>query len=173
MLKFINGMVDRLFAVAGGLALSQAPLFMLQYTQRLAGHVQELQLQVAMMRQAASLTGKSLEQYVGKFLASQDPDFLSQGILMQKMTVRADLMARQLHALQEATPLSRPFIFLSHINWEIARPTLKAFEPGLSFTLETGLYMVVGIALGYASYSLVRLGLRRMGRLLPFRQVDS
>lgn len=56
MIKWIGGLIDRIFAVVGALACLQFPLFLQQYQQHLSGHVVELQIQIQAMQRAASVT---------------------------------------------------------------------------------------------------------------------
>lgn len=67
MIKWISSLIDRIFAAVGGVLFSQAPLFMKQYAQQLSGHAAELRFQVDAMKQAASNSGKTLEQFIQKF----------------------------------------------------------------------------------------------------------
>lgn len=62
MFKWIGGLMDRACAVVGAVVFAQAPLFMQQYSQQLIGRTAELKLQVDGMKQAANLSGKTLEQ---------------------------------------------------------------------------------------------------------------
>lgn len=152
MVKWIKGFLDRAFAVAGALLLSQAPLFMQQYQQRLAGHVAELQLQIEMMRQAAALSGKTLNQFVQKFLASQDLDFVRQGEIMQSMVQRWESLSEGYIAMNNAVPFLKPFVFLAHLNYEIAKTTFEAFNIGISLSLEGFVYALFGIIIGYFTF---------------------
>jgi hypothetical protein len=66
--------------VIGAFVASQIPEFIQQYTQRLAGHVNELYRLLNQMRQVASYSNKTLDQYIQKFITSSDPDFARQGV---------------------------------------------------------------------------------------------
>lgn len=160
MFKWFGGLLDRICAVAGALAFSQVPLFMQQYKQQLSGHVVELQLQVKAMRQAAMLTGKTLEQFIGKFSSSTDGDFARQGEIMHAMVLRWQALTDGFTALNEASTFSAPFVFLSHFNLEIAKETAGAFSPGIPLSLEGGVWAVIGIAAGYLLFYTVKRGLR-------------
>lgn len=166
MFKWIGGLIDRIFAVIGALTFSQFPLFLQQYQQHLYGHVAELQMQVQAMKNAASATGKSLQQYVVKFLNSGDQDFQHQGELINSMIQRYQKLQEGYQALHEAPLYSKPIMFLKYFDWEIAQSTWKSFEVGFSFNIEGIIYAFAGIVCGLFCYWLIRKGLK--GLLKPF-----
>lgn len=152
MLKWIGGFIDRIFAVAGALALSQFPLFMQQYQQHLSGRVAELQMQVQAMRNAAALTGKSLQQYVMKFLQNGDADFKNQGAIMNSMVERYNHLTEGYNALHDSSIFSKPVMFIRYFDWDIAQSTWQSFEIGFSFSLEVFIYAALGIVVGLFAY---------------------
>lgn len=152
MWNWIVTMLDRVFAVAGALLFSQVPTFMQQYGQQLTGHVQELKLQLDLMTQTALKSGKTLDQYIHKFLQFSDHDVSNQGQLMQDMVIRYQTLSEASLALNHASAFSKPFVFLNHFYPEIASSTLSFFTPSLSFTLEGGAYVLIGILFGYSIF---------------------
>ena len=139
----------------GALAFSQLPLFMQQYQHHLSGHVAELKTQIQSMINAASLTGKSLQQYVIKFLKSEDLDFRNQGELMTDMIHRYDNLRAGHNALQESSIYAKPMIFIRHLDWDIAQSTWKSFEVGFSFSMDGLAYAVIGIVFGLSLFWLL------------------
>lgn len=154
MLKWINGLIDRIFVVIFALIFSQAPLFMQQYKQQLSGHVAELHIQIDSMRRAAQISGKTLDVYIRKFLQNADPDFSRQGELMQGMTNRYSNLLNAYQALNDATVYSRPFAFIKHVNLDIAKRTLHNYEFGFLFSIEGLAYALLGGTVGYFIYAL-------------------
>jgi Protein of unknown function (DUF2937) len=155
MFRWVGGILDRIFVVVGALLFSQAPLFMHQYRQQLAGHVAELQLQVEVMRNAALLSGKTLEQFVSKFLQSSDTDFSRQGQIMQGMVQRWHELSEGLHSLDNSSIWARPIAFFSHFNIQVAKSTLNSFTIGIPITMEGLIYAILGIFFGYALFHLI------------------
>lgn len=156
MWNWIVTMLDRIFAVAGAILFSQAPTFIQQYGQQLAGHVQELKLQLDLMSQIASKSGKSLDQYIHKFLQYSDSDISSQGQLMRDMTVRYQTLSEASVALNNASVFAKPLVFLSHFYSDIASSTFAFFTPGFIFNLEGITYAFGGILFGYAVFFLIK-----------------
>lgn len=165
MIKWLGSLFERLVAIAGAVALSQAPLFMTQYMHQMAGHVAELQHQVTSVNQVAMQGGKSLESFILKFVTNPDPDFHAQGLLMQQMVHRWHKLSEGLYSLQHAAIWEKPFIFLKHFDSGVMHDTSRTFEPGVPLTLEGALYACVGLVLATCLFKLIRLGLVALFRI--------
>ena len=152
MRNYFFGFIDRLLVVVGALIFSQAPQFFSQYMHRLAGHAEELKIHTAAISQAALNNGKELPEYLMKFSSHQDPDISLHGQMMQGMLDRFTELSQSLTAMQSATPLSRPFVFLKHFNFDIVKATAVNFQPGIQLTAEGALYAVAGMGIGYLSF---------------------
>lgn len=149
MFLFIRALFDRIFAVIGALLFIQIPLFIQQYSQSLAGHIDELKYQINIMQAAASETGKTLPQYVDKFVQSGDVDFSNQGYIIQAMIERWQSLSNGLSALQQANVFTKPYVFFSNLNFDIARSTLHSYNFGISLSFEGLMYGIIGIFFGY------------------------
>jgi len=158
--------MDRLFVVLGAFMGAQIPEFIQQYRQRLAGHVAELNRILDDLRQIAQHSNKTLGEYIGKFMSSSDPDFSQQGIFMQEMTMRWEKLNDALINLTNSSGFLRPYVFLRDLQVEIARSTLRDFQPGINVTVEGVCYTLLGAALGYGVYRLLALAARSMVKLL-------
>ena len=165
MFRWCGKLIDRILVVTGALIFAQAPLFMQQYSHRLAGHVAELRYQLNQLRIVAENSGKSFEAYIQKFLDAGDADFVGQGELMQGMITRSNDLSQSLSAITEASPLTRPFAFLSNFDTDILQGTLQSFTIGVPLTLESGLYALVGILVGYGIYRILCRIVCTIGRL--------
>ncbi|CUI16805.1 conserved hypothetical protein [Candidatus Protochlamydia naegleriophila] len=163
--QLMDRILDRLFVVMGAFIGSQIPEFMQQYTQRLAGHVSELNHLLDGLRQVAANSGKTLEEYIHKFVINGDPDFVRQGEFMQGMVSRWQELSQALTHLTESSFLGRPFVFFTELNYPIAKAAFAAYQPGLNLTLEGLSYTGIGILTGYFFYQLlskiVAIGCRR------------
>lgn len=156
MFKLINGLLDRMCAAAGAILFLQAPLFIRQYMQQLSGHTEELRIQVQAMQKAATHSGKTLAQYIQKFIESGDVDYAHQGEIMLSLVERWHNFSETLAALQNSSVFSRPFLFLSNLNWDIFKSTWHNFAFGLPFNLEGIVYAAAGIIFGLTVYYLMR-----------------
>lgn len=153
--------IDRCFAVAGALILMQAPEFMQQYQQVLAGQVAELEYQVGLVEQVAAKSGKTMQVYIEKFLESGDADFVEQGKLIEGMIKRCTKMKEALTSLQVAKWWSKPFRFVATLQPPVAKTAYTHFQPGLALSWEGGLFALIGVILGYGTFHLLTLPFKR------------
>lgn len=165
MFKCVGGLLDRICAVLGAVLFLQIPLFIQDYQIELKGHVSELEWQVSLIQEAAKFSGKSLEQYIHKFLVSGDVDFVHQGEILSNMVVRLNTLSSSLKAISEAPIWERPFVFCSYLNYEIAKSTFHSFQMGMPLTLEAIVYGLLGMLIGFGLYQLTIRGLQRTWRL--------
>jgi hypothetical protein len=154
-IRFLSSIFDRLFVIAGALCGCQIPIFILQYTQRLAGHVDELNRLLTNLRGLANQSHKTLDQYIAKFLESSDLDFASQGEFMLGVVNRWEQLNRILQDLMTSNLWSRPFVFIKGLQWDIATSTLHDFQPGIQLTPEGLIYMAIGAILGFCFYQFI------------------
>lgn len=152
MFRWLFTLLDRICVVLGAFLFSQIPLFMQQYRHQLTGHVAELYFQVGLMQQAAQRSGKTLEQYIQKFIQSSDADFIYQGEIMSAMVTRLQALSDGLVAMNHASVLTRPLEFLRHYQGDIVKSTFETFEMGIPFTYEGLVYALAGIVVGYFTY---------------------
>lgn len=152
MVDWFCKMLDRIFAVIFAIILMQFPMFMEQYSIRLSGHVNELDYQVRQIERTAKASGKDLQKYIEKFTSSKDADFAKQGKLIQEMVIRKEKLSNALYVILDANVITRPFVFLFRCDWEIVRATASSYQIGLAITLESIVYGIVGIMLGYIIY---------------------
>lgn len=154
LLFSLGSLVDRLCVVVGAFLGSQIPEFMHQYTQRLAGHVDELQRLLNQMRQVAFYSNKTLEEYISKFTSSSDSDFVHQGQFMQGMVSRWEELHQALFQIMHSSMWGRPYAFWKGFQSDIAHSTLASFQPGINLSLEGLCYAGIGILIGWASYQM-------------------
>lgn len=156
LIRMLSGIIDRLFALAGALSFSQTPLFIQQYRQQLFGRVEELNLQIRVLHDAAKLSGKTLEQYIDKFIQNPDIDFSRQGMIMQGLVQRWTELNQSLHALTEADLWKKPLVFIHYYNKDVAEATWRHFELGIPLTVEGGVYALFGMAIGFFTFFVLK-----------------
>lgn len=155
MVHWMSTVLDRICAFIGAIILMQLPMFIDQYSMRLSGHVEELNYQVNKMEYYASLSKKTLEQYIRKFILSKDADFSAQGKIMEEMRNREKKLTDSLLSLKQGNLLTRPFIFLFQSDWGIVDATFQYYQMGISFSFESIIYAIIGILLGYYLYKIL------------------
>lgn len=150
---FLNGLMDRLFAVIGAVSAAQFPQFVQQYLQRLAGHAAEAQRLLNRYKQAAEDAGMEFEVYVQRFRNDPDAVVAEHGNIMTEVSERASYLQQAVEALQSSHALNRPFVFMNYLDTEIVWEALLIFQPGIPTTAEGALYALTGIALGLLCYN--------------------
>lgn len=117
-MAILRDLWNGVFAVGGAAGISQGPAFMQQYMQRLGGTID------GMTRAAESLQEVPAQ------------------LLLQIKVLQAHEAA-----LQAATPLTRPFVFLQTLDQRVLDGTVAAFEPALPLTAEALVYAGIGMLL--------------------------
>jgi len=147
-----EGLFDRLLCVVGAVAFSQFPEFIQQYLQRLGGHLDEARRQVAKFTEAASKADLTLPEFIARTDANGDHAVARLGDVMQGAVERADELAFANAAIHNATLWERPFVFIRHLDPEIARATWSIYQPAVPTTLEGLLYALAGVVCALTLY---------------------
>jgi hypothetical protein len=139
-------LLDRALCVTGAVVFSQAPEFMQQYLQRLGGRLDEARRQLEQFKKVATQSGLSLEQFIAQTNGNADRAVAKLGGVMSEAGARVEHLETAQMAIQHASPLSRPFVFLQYVDGEIARATWSIYQPAVPTTLEGALYALLGMA---------------------------
>lgn len=145
-----DSLIGAVFGGVGGALASQFDAFVLQYLQRLGGHIDEAQRNYTLASDAEHYRDMAVEV---------------REILMVAARARVDELTLALRAIADADILHRPFAFLAHMDREIAARTLDSFRPALPVDLAGLVYAASGIVLGLVVYELVKAPL-----VLAFRR---
>ena len=145
----IARVLSRLFVVIFVLLFSQLPVFVDQYVIRLEGHLAESSRQIAAITEAASLGGKTLNAYITKFLEQSDADFKAQGTVMRDAVERNLFLSTACEALHSQNPLLRPVVFVRYVDTHVFADAWKSFAPGLTLTLDVGVWALIGLVIGW------------------------
>lgn len=160
--NLLDRTVDRLLVLLFALLFMQSPAFLQQYQQRLSGAHEEIRRVVSEMAESASYHGKSLTAYIKKFQVNSDLEIRAQGDLMQKIVERESYLASGVLSLSSASPLTRPFVFLKHLDTKVALGTFASFKPALELSIESFLWGAVGAFFALFLYSSTKRLVRRI-----------
>jgi Protein of unknown function (DUF2937) len=147
-------LLDRVLCVAGAITLSQAPEFFQQYLQRLGGHLDEARRVLARFEAVARESGLTLAQLIETTRSEASAPVAKLGGVMAEAQVRVQALAQAESALREADMWSRPWVFLRHMDAEIARGTWAIFKPAVPVTAEGFCYAATGMLLALGLYHL-------------------
>lgn len=147
-----EGLLDRVLCVLGAAGLSQAPEFFQQYLQRLGGHLDEARRQLAQFEAVARQSGITLQQLIDTTQAQQPAAVAKLGGVIAENQQRVESLAAAESALREANLFERPFVFLRHVDWDIAARTWEVFKPAVPVTIEGLVYAGAGMVLALVLY---------------------
>ncbi len=159
-LQFIESLADRIVSVAGALIFAQLPVFIVQYQQRLGGHVDELKHLIAKYKQYAAANERTIDEYINIHLQSNVKEFVSTGQLMNENLVRFNDLSAALKQISDSTGITKLFMFIKNIDMDIYRATMKNFVPGITFNRDAIEYAIVGVIIFMSVYFLIKKTVR-------------
>lgn len=124
------------FGIAVGAALSQAPEFVQQYTQRLGGRLDELLRFVQQFDQDAGRSGLTRPLALEEFGRSGSEFLTARGVDAQTMIARYERYAAHKADLDRAGPFARLAEFATGFEPDIAAATFVDYEPAVPLTSE-------------------------------------
>ncbi len=158
--SFFESVLDRAVSVAGALVFMQIPAFLVQYQQRLGGHVDELALLIKKYKAAAADNGRTVDEYIGLHLQSSVKEFVSSGKLMMENMERFTDLSAALKSISGSKGILKFFSFLKDIDFDIFKAALKNFVPGLSFSFDTLFFGAIGIIVFMSVYFVLKKSLQ-------------
>lgn len=155
-LFFMESLADRAVAACGAIVFMQIPAFIVQYIQRLGGHVDELKLLIGKYKAAAADNGRTLEEYVQLHIQSGVKEFASTGKLMSENIERLNFLSDAHQQISGAAGIKKFFIFIQKSDMDIIKGTYTDFVPGISLSLDSIIYAAAGIALFMTLYFVIK-----------------
>lgn len=163
-------MIARMLTLAGGLAgaagLSQFPEFSQQYTQRLAGAVDELSRVVEDFDRSAAAEGLDRQAALDAMAGSGFVE--RRRVDMTRTIERKSRLEADLAALRGAGPFTRAYEAAHFDDMEIARRAAQDFKPAMPLTFEGISFAAVGLFVGWLAIATVLYVLRLL--LWPVRR---
>ncbi|GAA3853507.1 DUF2937 family protein [Celeribacter arenosi] len=144
-------MIVRMLTLVGGLIgaamLSQFPEFTQQYTQRLAGQVEALDVVIADFDRSASKAEMTRDEALASmggsvFLENRRSD-------MRDTISRHERLGRDLTALRAAGPIERLSMPHRVADTKLARATWMDYQPALPISVDGAICAVVGFVAGW------------------------
>lgn len=153
---FIERILDRAITAAGAITFMQIPAFIVQYIQRLGGHVDELKILIGKYKAAAADNGRTLDEYVQLHIQSGVKEFASTGKLMSENIERFDFLSDAYQQISGASGIKQFFLFIRKSDMDIIRGTYSDFIPGISFSPDSFIYAAAGIVLFMSLYLIIK-----------------
>ena len=138
----IDSLIGTVIAAVSGLMAWQLLVFIAAYQQRLGGHHDEAQRALADLvdgKTGAALNDGALRD---KFLA------LAQ--------TRAEALDSASRAIDQASVFTKPFVFLAHMDPDIALATAQTFQPALPLDPPSLVFGGIGMVIGWLIWELLK-----------------
>ncbi|HZF47304.1 MAG TPA: DUF2937 family protein [Polyangiaceae bacterium] len=152
MLRFSEGLIDRLLCVLGAVSFTQVPEFIQQYLQRLGGHLDEARRQVEGFTKVAALSQLTARELIERTAQNPDEAVARLSSVMREAIERVEHLTAAEAAIRDASAWTRPFVFLAHMDPAIAGATWDVYRPAVPTTLEGVVYAGFGILVLWGLY---------------------
>ena len=158
--KLVDKIADRAAAVAGAVGCAQFPAFLTHYIQRLGGHVDEAKHNVEGWQQIADKTTRGdLDKMIEIYQGMEHEAVVEAGNKAAADVARYEGLEAALTELTNAGPFDKAFLFLKHVDTDIAYNTMANYTPNIPTTAEGLVYAGVGIILGMICYRGAKKGI--------------
>jgi hypothetical protein len=137
----IDSLIGAVFGAIAGASASQFDAFMLQYLQRLGGHLDEARRNYGLVMDGERYRDMAVEVRT---------------ILIADARARMDELELSWRAIADADLLHRPWAFARHVDAEIAARTWETFRPVLPFDATGLIYAACGLVIGLIVYELLK-----------------
>jgi hypothetical protein len=158
--SFFGSLAERLVVFFVALFLSQAPQYMNLYLNVLSGAKAAHEKSLATLTEKASELDMTVQQFIDDLLKSESKVSKSSGQVHQKQLADYENTRRAFEALKNASAFSRPFVFIKHVDWSLAKNV--QFQPALPLAPEALAYVLVGVMLGMLLYRVLVFFPRRL-----------
>lgn len=148
--EMIKRTVCLIGAALGGVALSQAPEYSQQYTQRLAGAVDELSTIIERFDEDAASQDLTRLEGLARYHESPDPFLAERGISMETIFNRHAQLSTQLAQLRQADAPTRLMSMAQYFDSDVGAAALEDFQPAIPVTIEGLAHALAGLLAGYA-----------------------
>lgn len=127
---------DRIFFTISFIVGVQAPAFMQQYIQRLAGHLDEAKFQLQQFQYIADLQFKGdLSLLINRYQTNADSAIVQTGDVVSHLVERINGFEQQLSFLQQNDYLTKSYHFVADIDLTMAGATLNDFQLAIPLEL--------------------------------------
>jgi hypothetical protein len=156
----IGSLLDRVICVVFAVVLAQAPVYMAQYIDVLAGAQMEAGKVYEELTVAARTFDLEVDPYLDKLASNADPMVRNSAEVQLNAVARYRRYTEALKALRDRSAWVRPFMLMRHYD-----PSVHAamdFEPNVPLTIEGAVYAGLGVVLAL----LVMALFKGLGRLI-------
>ncbi len=163
----IKQLLDKIFFTCGVIVFLQLPHFIDQYTQRIGGFAESKQQQLSEYQSIANRNfNGDLELLIDSFNRSNDAAVRETGRNISLTQVDVKKLNEETEVLNKQSLLQKSLFLTTNLRMNIAKGTLRVFQPGVPFNLWALLYGLVGGIL----FSLIFNGCTKVPKLVLRRK---
>jgi hypothetical protein len=155
MLALMNNILDRCFFTITFILGVQLPEFMQQYQQRLSGHLNEAQLQLAQFQDIAQQHFEgSLTTMITRYKGNSEASIINTGELIERLSIRVEYLNAHLEQIKATDYLASVYQFIWHLDKQIAVATSEDFSMAIPLELHA---IATGVTLAITTLILKEL----------------
>lgn len=144
-MNLIKQLADKIFFAAGVILFLQLPHFIDQYTQRVGGYSESKNQQLEKYQSiAANSYGGDIQKLIKSFKNSEDAAVRETGENIEEVRLDAYDLREELTVLENEGLFKKIIFLVTHLRLELAKGTLKSFQPGVPLNLWALAYGVFG-----------------------------
>jgi len=129
MLRLFNNIIDRCFFTIVFILGVQLPEFIIQYKQRLSGHLSEAKLHLVQFQNIADQHYQGdLSAMIVKYQANSEPSIVNTADIISQLISRVDYLQQQLTLITSETYIHQILNIMLHADRVIIRNTLLDFS---------------------------------------------
>ncbi len=141
IIRKLDMLIGAGLAAIAGMAASQVQAFIVQYVQRLGGHLDEALANLDRIRNGVRY--QTMSDVVRRELETD-------------AALRVDELRSAYDAISQSGVITRPFTFLSRADDAIVAGTLRDFVPAVPLDSSAIFYVLAGIVVALAAYEIVK-----------------
>ncbi len=138
----LDAFLAAIVIAAAAVAASQSQAFIIQYTQRLGGHLEEARAHLSTVQ--TGLRYRLMSDTV-------------RGELETDAKHRASELQAAYDSIAKANSFAKPVALIRHADPTMLQGTWRDFVPALPMTSESAVYVIVGMVLGFLLYEIVKV----------------
>ena len=153
--RFFGSLTERITVVICALIFSQAPQFMYSYLHELNGSLDAYEKSVQKIDEEAQKIDMSRQQFLNDLKSSHSKSAKASFETHNFVIKGWENTKQAIQRLKSANLWIKPFVFIKLLDGSLFEKTRKDFKPGFIFSLETFLYMIVGIITGMILFRII------------------
>ena len=144
-MNLVKQLIDKIFFTAGVIIFLQIPHFIDQYTQRIGGYAESKNQQLADYQDIAKNNfNGDINKLIDSFKNSSDDAVRETGNNIEGTQIDVNLLKTEVDALDDNSLMSKVIFLSTNLRYDLAKGTLKSFQPGIPLNLWALVYGLVG-----------------------------